>query len=228
MFFLFLSKCIKKVKTHIGLTAFITALVVSTLQAVMQKPTPLELQQGIADKVLRFHVLANSDLPEDQQLKLNVRDEVLQYLNKSMPQQGDLDSTTAWIAAHTEDITDVACETLLQSGVEQSVRVGIEETYFPDRQYGKYYFPAGFYRALRVQLGKARGHNWWCVIYPEMCFTDVTCEEVETETDKIEPDAEHNAEKEKTTDRLHNILTEEEYDWVTQEEPLEIKFKFGN
>jgi len=127
-------------------------------------------QQDIANNVLRFHVLANSDSSEDQALKLDVRDAVINYV------QGlggtDLEDTKAKILAHLSDIEDVARKVVMDEGFNYDVSAKLESTEFPTKQYGDISLPSGIYEALNVDIGAGAGHNWWCVIYPNICFVD--------------------------------------------------------
>ena len=127
-------------------------------------------QQDIANNVLRFHVLANSDSSEDQALKLDVRDAVISYV------QGlggtNLEDTKAQILAHLNDIEDVARKVVTDEGFDYGVSAKLESTEFPTKQYGDISLPSGIYEALNVDIGAGAGHNWWCVIYPNICFVD--------------------------------------------------------
>lgn len=146
-------------------------------------------QAEIADEVFRFHILANSDSKEDQELKLMVRDEVLSYMKKYIScddkdQKTDVQSVKNWAENHLEDIEQVAYSVICANGCDYPVKARVTECYFPDRRYGDILFPKGYYEALRVEIGEAAGHNWWCVLYPSLCFTDATCAVVADEGEK--------------------------------------------
>ncbi len=147
------------------------------------------LQRGIAEEVLRFHVLANSDSEEDQDVKLLVRDAVLKWIHeeldseKSLPaiQKNEVDQKTeesgkkselCFLSGHLSEIEEIANQVLGEQGMSYRAQASVENCYFPERTYGDCTFPAGWYDALRVQLGEAKGHNWWCVLYPGLCFSD--------------------------------------------------------
>lgn len=171
------------------------------------------LQQGIAESVLRFHVLANSDSEEDQAVKLEVRDAVLNWINEEMIAQIEADTVElpgeqdekiasyelandnkvkieAFLQENMENIVAVADQVLEECGMPYRASAKIEQCYFPDRTYGECTFPAGWYDALRICLGEAKGHNWWCVLYPRLCFADCLYvvdepEAAKTETSRI-------------------------------------------
>ena len=133
------------------------------------------LQQGIAEEVLRFHVLANSDSDEDQAVKLLVRDAVLEWTREELALlEGETTkkSELRFLSEHLAGIEEVANRVLKEQGLPYRAHASVENCYFPARSYGSCTFPAGWYDALRVSLGEAKGHNWWCVFYPGLCFSD--------------------------------------------------------
>lgn len=164
------------------------------------------LQQGIAEEVLRFHVLANSDSETDQQVKLKVRNAVLRWMEENHMEEGEKTGESRqdkegrageelFVENSLEEIEGIADQVLKEQGFSYRSSAALEDCYFPRRTYGDYTFPAGWYRALRIQLGKGEGHNWWCILYPNLCFSD--CLEAVTE------------EEEKK--KLEEILTAQEY-----------------
>lgn len=172
------------------------------------------LQKQIADKVLRFHVLANSDSNEDQKLKLKVRDAVGNYMQQLFSETGagvlGVDACKELVDSHMEEIRQRAETVIALEGYDYEVKAAVEWTEFPVKNYGNYTFPAGEYEALRLTIGKGEGHNWWCVMYPNMCFVDGMYEVVEDE-------AEGN---------LRRVLSEEEYEAVLESGNYEIEFKY--
>lgn len=170
------------------------------------------LQQGIAEEILRFHVLANSDSTEDQQLKMEVKEQVLEYLATYLDGSESLEETKQIVKTHLQDIEEYALSVVQEKGYEYSVSAELATCYFPVKTYGDCTFPAGDYEALRILIGNAGGHNWWCVLYPNLCFVDATYGVVEDE------------EKEK----LENVLTEEEYQSILEvpEENVTVEFRF--
>lgn len=126
-------------------------------------------QQALADDVLRLHVLANSDSREDQRVKLCVRDRVLAYCEPLLTEVRTQQQVRTVIQQHLQQIVNVAQLELWRQGTQDTVVVKLDEEYYPTRDYETFSLPAGQYVGLRVEIGSARGHNWWCVIYPPMC-----------------------------------------------------------
>lgn len=127
--------------------------------------------EGVSQKVLRFHVIAESDSADDQRRKLLVRDAVGQWLGSRL---SGIDSRAACeelIRTHEAELTALAEQTLADDGRAQKVKLYLADVEFPDKVYGDYEFPAGIYRALELVIGEGQGHNWWCVLYPNLCFS---------------------------------------------------------
>ena len=171
------------------------------------------IQENIAGQVVRFHVVANSDSREDQRLKLQVRDAVLQDLQPLMTQTKNKKESEQLLEERLKQVKETAESVVRSQGYEYPVSVSLEWELFPVRVYGDLTFPAGYYQGLKIQLGQAEGQNWWCVMYPPLCFVDASCEEV----------------SEETKDTLRSALTQEEYGIITasaEEKGIpEIKFK---
>lgn len=173
-----------------------------------------ETQEHMADEVLRFHVLANSDTKEDQNLKMKVKDQVIGYLEETMgPETESLDETKEFVKAHIPEIEKEAKKIVEQEGYSYPVKVRLEKTDFPEKTYGDVTFPAGTYEALRIEIGNGDGKNWWCVLYPNLCFIDTV----------------HAVVPEKGKEKLQNVLTDDEYDMVTATSRFRIRwFFFGD
>lgn len=173
------------------------------------------LQEDLAGEVLRFHVVANSDSQKDQVVKYQVRDAVIDQMRQWLGQgeETTLEETKAWALEHLREIQETAREVVRDAGETYPVRVKMADLYFPDKRYGDVWFPKGRYEALRIELGDGGGQNWWCVLYPNLCFTDTTCAVV-TEDGRQE---------------LEHVLTEEEFEMVTAATDFQIKtFFFGD
>ena len=191
------------------LSAMLTACVwrTETVSAKMETA-----QKHMAEEVLRFHVLANSDSKEDQELKMTVKDEVVSWLEAKMDCDS-LEGTKNFIRSHLTGIEEVAEETVRREGYSYPVQAALEWTDFPEKSYGDVTFPAGSYEALRIQIGEAKGHNWWCVLYPNLCFID--------SVQAVVP--------EKGKKQLKHVLTDDEYDMVTATSKFKVKwFFFGS
>ena len=168
------------------------------------------IQQKLADKVLRFHVLANSDSKADQQLKYQVRDAVGCYLQKELGTADSREESEQLITGQLEQIQEIAEETVKENGYSYSVRAELEETAFPVKSYGSFTFPPGTYEALRVVIGEGEGHNWWCVLYPNLCVEGSLYEISE----------------EKDAGILREVLSEEELQSVLKSGNYKIQCKY--
>lgn len=127
-------------------------------------------QNQLADKMLRLHVLANSNTEEDQALKLRVRDKLLTKVEPWLAEQKDIDGVKTALRSHTGELESMAEAEIAQEGYPYSVHVELEKTWFPTRQYNGFSLPAGKYDALRVVIGEGAGKNWWCVVFPPLCL----------------------------------------------------------
>lgn len=159
------------------------------------------IQGGISEKVLRFHVLANSDTASDQALKLAVRDRILEEYGARLSACQTKAESMAYLQNSRAEIAKIAEAEVAQQGYDYDVTVSVVREDFPEKKYGDLVFPAGVYDALRVEIGAAKGHNWWCVLYPQLCIPAASEEE----------------------DTLSDVLTEEEEEIVT-EDGYEVKF----
>ena len=126
-------------------------------------------QERLADQVIRLHVIANSDSPEDQALKLEVRDQVLAHAEELYPAGADRTAAAAAIQEHLPELAAAGQRVLEERGCDYAVRAELTETWFPTKEYEDFALPAGEYTALRVVIGEGAGQNWWCVLYPGLC-----------------------------------------------------------
>lgn len=134
-------------------------------------------QDDLERKMIRLHVVANSDSDRDQSLKLQVRDKVLAFTEQTMRASSSREEANAALRAALPAIRQMAEETLRENGCEDAVETRLEPAEFPLKAYDGFRLPAGEYMALRVLIGEAAGQNWWCVVYPPLCMTaaaDVT------------------------------------------------------
>lgn len=158
-----------------------------TAGAVMAVSAFGEFQKNCAslsEKVLRLHVLANSDSEADQQLKLKVRDAILQESDRLFQQSDSKEAAMAQMATHLSDVEQVAERTLRKNGCDLPVTAALKKVKFNTRTYGNITLPAGDYDALQVEIGAAKGKNWWCVLFPSLCVpssTNVQMEDVLTQ-----------------------------------------------
>jgi stage II sporulation protein R len=125
-------------------------------------------------RIIRFRVIAASDSAFDQSVKLRVRDAVLAYLHPELQNVGSESSAAVLISSRLPGIRQVARQTVQSSGSDKPVQVFYGVTAFPDKTYGSVIFPAGNYEALKIVIGSGQGHNWWCVLFPPLCYVDLT------------------------------------------------------
>ena len=170
------------------LSMLIAGILLGQLGCTAQRTAEIKVQKKLADEVLRFHVLANSDSALDQELKLCVRNGVIEFLEEKMPGEKDAALTKEWIRSHCDEIEQAGRRVLLEKGCDDPVNAAVTTAYFPEKEYRDMTFPAGNYEALRIEIGNAKGHNWWGMLYPELAFWDAVhtvSEETESENSKI-------------------------------------------
>lgn len=168
------------------------------------------ISNDISDSVFRLHVLANSDSKEDQNLKYKVRDNLLSYMNEICSNCSTKQAAIALVEKNRETFKQIALDTIKNEGYSYEVTVNVGNFEFPTKHYGDISLPAGFYDALRVEIGKAKGQNWWCVMFPPLCFIDISSGVVPEESKEL----------------LEDNLSEEEFALVSDNSNNDIKFKF--
>lgn len=164
----------------------------------------------LAESVFRLHVIANSDSDEDQNLKYIVRDKLLECMNSYLSTTSTKEDAIKIANEHLDEFKQIAINTIKEQGYDYSVNISIGNFEFPTKTYGDISLPAGFYDALRVEIGEAKGKNWWCVMFPPLCFVDVSSGIVPDESKK----------------ELQNNLSEEEFALISDNQSDEIQFKF--
>ena len=168
------------------------------------------VSKDLSDSVFRLHILANSDSEEDQNLKLLVRDNVLKYMKEISNGVNSKEDVEVLMKEHLDDFYDIARKTILENGYDYDVKFEIGKFDFPTKVYGDIALPAGMYDALRIEIGEAKGHNWWCVMFPTLCFVDVSSGSLDNESKEV----------------LESSLDDEEYDLVTEDNfMVSLKFK---
>lgn len=163
----------------------------------------------IQNSVFRLHVIANSDSKEDQALKYIVRDKVIEFINTVSKNTSSKEEVIDFAKNNINDIKDIAQQTVYENGYDYKVNISIGNFAFPTKTYGDISFPAGFYDALKIEIGEAKGQNWWCVMFPPLCFVDVTS--------GVVPD--------ESKETIKDNLSEEEYKLLS-ENTNDISFKF--
>lgn len=163
----------------------------------------------ISDTVFRLHVIANSDTLEDQNLKYLVRDKLIEYMNSISGDISTKEEAISLAKNNKDNFYNIAKQVIKDNGYNYDVNVEIGNFSFPTKTYGDISLPAGFYDALRVKIGNASGKNWWCVMFPSLCFVDVS-NGIVPETSK---------------EKLQSTMQEENYNLISSDE-MEYKLKF--
>lgn len=130
--------------------------------------------KNMSDKLIRFHVIANSDLDEDQAVKLKVRDAILEDVGPKLSKSSSRDESLKILEENLNNIESIANRVLSKEGEDYRANAILGNFNFPIKKYGTITLPAGEYKALRVVLGEGEGKNWWCVMFPPLCFIDIT------------------------------------------------------
>ncbi len=163
----------------------------------------LTLRNGLSEKLIRLHVLANSNSEEDQALKFSVRDRILMEGKEIFRKASSPNDCQTLLLENIPYLESVAKDEIKKRGFSYDVKVSLGEYFFPMKTYNSFSLPAGNYSGVRVEIGKAEGQNWWCVMYPPLCFTDSAL----------------------SLNTLKENLTPSEMDLITTEEGFSIRFK---
>jgi len=168
------------------------------------------ISSELLNDVLRLHVIANSNSDEDQNIKYIVRDRVLEYMNSLIIENSTKENAISILNEHLDDFENIAIQTLNENGFFYSVKIEIGNFKFPTKSYGNVSFPAGYYDSLRITLGEGNGENWWCVMFPPLCFVSIDNGTLPKESQET----------------LQNNLSEESYKLITDDTTnTKIKFK---
>lgn len=170
-----------------------------------------EIVENISSKIIRFHVIANSDSKEDQELKLKVRDEILKYISPKLKNSKDIKESRKILKKHNKEIIDIAKSVVEKNGYNYKVQSTLSRENFPQKTYGNITLPQGNYEAYRIIIGTGYGHNWWCVMFPPLCFIDESKSKVDEEA---------------TEKEMKMVLDNEEYDCINNSNKHKIKVKF--
>lgn len=172
----------KKYTGIISAAALVISILISHVASFVHDGRKLDKLRG---EVLRLHIIANSDSDEDQRLKLCVRDEILRHSSELFSEADDRSEAEQAAAQKLPEIQRIAEETLRSEGCYDKVGAEITEMEFDERTYGDITMPAGEYRTLRITIGEAAGHNWWCVLFPPLCIP-AACGAVVSDEEKEE------------------------------------------
>ena len=150
------------------------AVICLLLATLLLAALPVRGEEEIYSDVIRLHIIAASDTEEDQALKLSVRDAVLGVYGSALTSYPDRDSAAEAARELLPGIRSLAEQTLREAGCDKPVSITLTEEEYPTRDYETFSLPAGRYLSLRVLIGEAEGHNWWCVLYPPLCLDTAT------------------------------------------------------
>lgn len=168
------------------------------------------VSSDLKTSVFRLHVIANSDSDEDQELKYIVRDNLLDYMNEICANCTTKEEAIEIAKNNLNSFKKIAKDTVKNEGYSYDVNVEIGEFEFPTKSYGDISLPAGIYDALEVKIGTANGHNWWCVMFPPLCFVDISSGTIPESSKEV----------------LKDELSEEEFALVSNNSNSDINFKF--
>lgn len=169
------------------------------------------VSKDLCQSVFRLHVIANSDTINDQSLKYKVRDNVLSYMNNLCSNIKTKEEAIEIAQDNQSEFYKIAKQTIIDNGYDYDVNIKIGAFDFPTKQYGDISFPAGSYDALRIEIGEAKGQNWWCVMFPPLCFVDMTSGVVPKESKET---------------LESSLSSKEEYILITDDKSNDIQFKF--
>lgn len=155
------------------LLVFVPIFLCALLVVVSITPT-ITMSESISQKVFRLHILANSDSDEDQQLKLRVRDKILQESEKMFSSCNSVDEAINISRESIDKLKNISRQVIAYYNYDYDVRVYVTKEYFETREYDNFTLPAGIYDCLKIEIGQGKGHNWWCVMYPSVCISGCT------------------------------------------------------
>ena len=203
-----------KIRLSILILSLISIISIMTISISGEVKKISTASEDYKDKLIRFHVIANSDSEEDQNLKLKVRDSIINYLQPKLLESESIEESELIIKKEYDELEKISKNIILENGSDYDVKVGIDYSKVPTKQYSNVVLPAGEYKALRIIIGEGKGKNWWCVMFPPLCFVDEQKGIIDKDTD----------------DKLREVLTEEEYELISQKtskqvDRVQIKFK---
>lgn len=196
--------CRKKVKYSILLIFLLFIYILISAMSYVNA-----ISTDISNSVFRLHVIANSDSSKDQELKYIVRDSVLNYMNEICKDVNSKEEAIKIANDNLDVFKEIAEKTIKENGYDYPVTVEIGNFSFPTKTYGDISLPSGFYDALRIKIGEAEGKNWWCVMFPPLCFVDVSSGVV----------------PEESKETMKSELSDEEFSLISSDDS-DIKFKF--
>lgn len=195
----------KKIKYFCILSILLFSFVFITISSYA-----ISVSTDLSNSFFRLHILANSDSEEDQALKLKVRDNIIEYMETLTYDGLSKEEVVTLTQNHLDDFKKIAEETIKKEGFDYKVSLKIDNFYFPTKVYGNISLPAGYYDGLKIEIGEAKGQNWWCSLFPPLCFVDISSGVIDEEAEK----------------NLKNNLSEEDFAIITSDsETVKLKFK---
>ena len=195
----------KKIKYFCILSILLFSFVFITISSYA-----ISVSTDLSNNFFRLHILANSDSEEDQALKLKVRDNIIEYMETLTYDGLSKEEVVTLTQNHLDDFKKIAEETIKKEGFDYKVSLKIDNFYFPTKVYGNISLPAGYYDGLKIQIDKHKGQNWWCSLFPPLCFVDISSGVIDEEAEK----------------NLKNNLSEEDFAIITSDsETVKLKFK---
>lgn len=168
--------------------------------------------EGLSDSLIRFHVIANSDSQEDQALKIKVKDEVIEMMQVLLQESTSVDASREIILKNMNNIKETAEQVINENGFSDEIAIALQKQEFPLKQYGDIVLPPGEYEALVIRIGAAEGKNWWCVLFPPLCFVDATHGVVDNESKQA----------------MKDVLTDEEYAAIVMSKDKDVNIKVSS
>lgn len=194
---------------------FILTILVFIYIALLSFNYSKAVSSNLSDSVFRLHIIANSDSSADQELKLKVRDNIINYMNTLTSSSSDKKDVISIVNNHLDSFKEIALNTIKENGYNYDVNIEIGNFHFPTKSYGDISFPAGNYDALKIEIGDAIGQNWWCVLFPPLCFVNSST--------GVVPDDSKNTLKENINSESYEIISEGNKSNNTSD--IKIKFK---
>ena len=181
-----------KIRLSILILSLIAIISIMTISISGEVKKISAASEDYKDKLIRFHVIANSDTEEDQSLKLKVRDKVVEALSEKLKGVTSLEEAEIILNDNIDYVNNIAKDVILNNNYDYEVNTMLSYENFPDKVYGDYVFPQGNYEAFRVIIGSGQGRNWWCVMFPSLCFvdeskSDVNSDNLKQEIENIKP-----------------------------------------
>lgn len=206
----------KYISFVLGVILFLGVITVLDKEGQVVKGSDDAIVQEISEKLIRFHVLANSDSEEDQALKMKVKDEVISFIAPKLENSSSIEESREILKENNDKIIEIATKCIKDNGYNYSVSTTLGKENFPTKVYGNITLPQGEYEAFRVLIGEADGANWWCVMFPPLCFVDVTKGQISYD---------------ETDERMKKVLDEDEFNAVSTSDKIaddktEVTLKF--